>query len=114
MCECPEKMAGIKSLWIEECKAFSDEHLALLGSARNLQDLNISDSSVTGEGFANLARLPRLRFLRFSNTPVTDAALHHLDKIPQLQAAGWAGSKISPEAAIRLRVRYSKWEPIRY
>jgi hypothetical protein len=93
MCACPEKMAGILSLRIEDCKAFSDEHLALLRHARNLQELDVSNSGVTGKGFASLAVLPSLRFLRFSNSPVTDASLHHLDRIPQLQAAGWAGTQ---------------------
>jgi hypothetical protein len=114
MCACPGKMAGMLSLRIEDCKAFNDEHLALLRHARGLQDLQVNNSGVTGEGFASLAVLPSLRYLRFSNTPVTDASLHHLDRIPQLQAAGWDGSKISPEAAAKLRMRYSKWGPIKY
>ena len=114
MCTCPEKMAGVISLRIEDCKAFRDEHLALLRHARHLQELDVSNSGVTGEGFASLAVLPSLRYLHFSNTPVTDASLQHLDRIPQLQAAAWLGTQVTPEAGARLRARYSKWGPIKY
>lgn len=109
LCACPQKMAGIKSLSIVECKEFTDRHLAVLQHARNLEDLDISDTSVTGEGFASLSVLRQLRFLRFRNTPVTDEALDHLSDLPRLQGVSWPGSKVSPEAALRLKARYSKW-----
>lgn len=79
----------------------TDETLKLLANAKQLRELDISDSRVTDDGLAIVAELPALEVLRLKNCGITDAGFKsHLLTHPKLMRLELTGTQVTP-AVIR-------------
>jgi hypothetical protein len=75
----------------------TDETLKLLKGMTRLRELDLSDSSVTDNGLANLSGLP-LERLRLARTKVTDAGFtDHIAAIATLTMVDVSGTDVKPE-----------------
>ena len=63
--------------------AYDERHLELL-LIGTLQDLSLSNTSLTDKGIASVAKLKSLRTLDLSATQISDLAITHLSKLHQL------------------------------
>ena len=73
----------------------TDEAMAFLEGARQIECLNVSGTRVTDVGVARLKGLTQLRCLVLSDTNVTDAGLAHLKDLTQLRVLWLQGTKIT-------------------
>jgi hypothetical protein len=59
-----KQLPHLRTLYVEACPGITDKGAAVLASIRNLQSLNVKNTSISNEGLFRLATLPRLRCLR--------------------------------------------------
>jgi hypothetical protein len=75
----------------------TDKTLELLKGMTRLHELDLSDSSITDNGLANLSGLP-LERLRLARTKVTDAGFtDHIAGIDTLKMVDVSGTDVKPE-----------------
>jgi hypothetical protein len=83
----------------------TDLGLAALGEASELEMLSLELGLANGAGLESLARLSKLEKLFIQGTPIVDDSLQFVDQFPALKSLMIAGSKITPEAVRKLKVR---------
>jgi hypothetical protein len=59
-----KQLPHLRTLYVEASPGITDKGAAFLASMRNLQSLNVKNTSISNEGLFRLATLPRLRCLR--------------------------------------------------
>lgn len=86
----------IWSLDLSERNLVRDEALTHIGCFQNLTELYLIYTPLTGEGFANLKQLTKLRRLDlYGCTLVTDAGIRHLKHLGNLEYLDLTGTKIT-------------------
>ncbi len=81
----------------------TDEAMAFLNGARQIECLNVSGTRVTDVGVAHLKGLTQLRCLVLRDTNVTDAGLAHLKGLTRLRVLWLAGTKITDAGLAHLK-----------
>ena len=81
----------------------TDRGLLELDQMPNLRTLNLSQTSVTGERFADLAMLGRLEELHLYNTRLTEPGLAALSKLRNLRSLNLINVPVSAAWQKRLR-----------
>jgi hypothetical protein len=76
--------------------------LDLLVGLKNVQQVQLSGTSVTDDDLQKLRVLPRLTGVGLDNTAVTDAGIEHLAGIATLQIINRQGTAITDEAVSRV------------
>jgi Leucine-rich repeat (LRR) protein len=72
-----------------------DDDLKLVASFKNLTDLSLEGTSLTGAGLAHLSKLKKLEWLNLWQTEVDDKGMAHLAGLPSLQFLPIGGTKIT-------------------
>jgi hypothetical protein len=77
----------------------------LLGDAfftKVVRAIFYTDTNVTDEGLANIARLPQLQDAKIESTQVTDAGLAHLARLTELQRVSLDNTQVTDEGLAQL------------
>lgn len=85
--------------------SLTDSGLAQLGSFNRLRRLNLSGTAITDAGLRHLAGLGELRSLNLYNTAVTDAGLVHLRGLANLERLYLWGTEVSEAGAQAFRAQ---------
>jgi hypothetical protein len=81
----------------------NDGVLKVICAAADLEQLSVTNSSVTNAGIENIARLKHLRGLRIGSPQVSDAAIGHLSSIRSLDHLNLLGTSVTQDGIRRLR-----------
>jgi Leucine-rich repeat (LRR) protein len=84
-------------------KVIDDQRLQGLESLGQLEELNLSYTSVTGKKLEALERLPRLRVLSLTYCPVDDTAIDEIAKLRSLEWIDLYGTTVTEHGKERLR-----------
>jgi internalin A len=90
----------------------SDSEMVHVGKLRQLESLELDNSSVTDAGLIHLKGLTRLEWLALRGTKVTDAGLEHLKELggqPSI-SLGWDKARVSDAAIQELQKAMPKAE----
>jgi|688.fasta_scaffold75647_3 Leucine-rich repeat (LRR) protein len=76
---------GLRSLDVERCAAISDDGVRALGALSDLQELRVSNRSLTDRGIAVVSQLPDLRVVAAGGSTFSAAGLDSLRECKQLR-----------------------------
>jgi hypothetical protein len=90
--------------------SFNDEDLRKLLALRDelerfdspISNVDLSGTSITDQGFAELQQLRSLEYAFFLNTSITDASIDVLAKLPKLKVLGVNGTQVTPARLLKL------------
>jgi len=88
------QLKTIRRLDLSGC-IFDEEILGHLEGLSRLEELNLGETAITGEGLRFLSRMNRLRSLDIGNSLVSDAALHHLRCLTALEELDLSNTQIT-------------------
>jgi len=77
------------------CRKFGDAELKQLAILKRLRDLNLSDTSVTDAGFADLKPFPNLEMLLIGSPNVTGAGIKELRDLKGLRLLNLSSAKVT-------------------
>ena len=75
--------------------AIDDEALVFLAELQNMEELNLSGSTVTDAGLPSLIPLKKLTDLDLEGCSITDEGMRSLGQMPQLNRLNLSGSKVT-------------------
>jgi hypothetical protein len=91
-------LRGLTSLWLRG-DGFSDEALRRAGDAKSIQDLNLLETSITGETFAEFGSRGQVSSLHFESTSLREpeGILEQIDAFPNLTYLQIRGEPLTVE-----------------
>jgi len=95
--ELPQTRFVIRSIFLYQSPALSDDHLKTIGECQYLEQLVISATNISDQGVQSLSSLPNLQYLDLSHTRINGTCLKSLANLPSLVSLSLAGSPIRPE-----------------
>jgi hypothetical protein len=87
-------LSRIKSLNVDGTQ-FGNEHAATVGRLTHLQDLVLSNTSITDIALQKLSSLSRLTTIHLANTAITNAGMPSLAELRSLKIVDISGTKIT-------------------
>ena len=94
---------SLQKISFSNCRGIGDATLVVVGQLPKLEELYVSGTSVTDEGFAHLSGLTGLRTLEIHDRQVTDAALEALSGLESLKRLKVDQTQITADGVARLR-----------
>ncbi|MDB6070767.1 MAG: hypothetical protein JWL81_1938 [Verrucomicrobiales bacterium] len=89
--------------WVSGASAVTDKEVAaLIPIGGNITELDLSDTKITDEALATIAKFPRLVWLNLNNTAVTDAGVAHLKSLTNLSYLNLHSTNVSDTALTSL------------
>lgn len=101
-------LTALKNLSIGENKQLTDGALTAAAAIPNLEQLWVSNCTITGSGLKDLAKHSKLKEIILSGNPVTDAHVGALKDIAPLELVNLTGTKVTEEAALELKTARPK------
>lgn len=92
--------------------AISDQSVALLSSAQNLETIRLTETAITDVSLETLVMLKNLESINLSGTKVTDAGVKKLATLPKLKSLYLWETEISEETISELREQLPELEII--
>ena len=89
------RVPSVRYLYLGEGRYVDDAMLVPLKNLHKLEELDLSDQDITGEGLIHLSSLEKLRWLDLSGTPLSDAGLYHLREFKNLEYLDLGGTMIT-------------------
>jgi hypothetical protein len=97
------RLPNLRRFLLDGCRGVTDEGLAHIAQAKNLEGLGLADLAITGPGLHQLAGLKKLTTLCVSGSAITDAALASLAGMTQLEALQLDQTRITDAGLQHLR-----------
>lgn len=88
---------SLRQVSFDQCPHVDDAVLEIVKQNRDLEELDLTATAITDEGFAALAGLPKLQVLWIGKTQLTDASVPILVSLPALTTLDCAGTSISSQ-----------------
>jgi hypothetical protein len=82
--------------------SITDAGLAEIGAMHRLEQLRLASGRISDEGLAALAKLKNLRHLHLIDAPITDAGVAHLAGLKELSSLYLDGTKVTDEGMAKL------------
>lgn len=92
---------ALKHVYIMDCDSIDDSFLKAISASRELVDVTIENTSITGTGFASFAGHPDLD-IDMEGCPLTTAGIKALSSIPLMRTLSLRAGKESREALCKL------------
>jgi len=93
----------LRVLMVSHSQGVTDEGLMHLAQLRELEELDLSGSSITDAGLARLSRCTGIQQLILMRTRITDAGLCHLFPLEQLRKLNLLGTDVTSAGVKRLQ-----------
>ena len=90
-------LRSFKGFFVFEGNTFADSHLEAVSRCHSIENVFLTGTSVSEEGFRHLGKMSRLRSLMVGGTEIDSAALRHLVDLPQLESLDLSGWRLDSE-----------------
>lgn len=96
-----QSMPDVRILWISG-REIDDKGLAFLGALKQISNLEVHSTSVTGAGLEAFQKLTELRKLTVTRSKLTDSGLDGFPALPKLENIRFSADQLSSRAVLKL------------
>lgn len=90
-----QNFSALKRLNLSSCRRITAGGMQNLAGLRNLEELNLQDTTIADQGLAHLSKLVRLKSLNLEGIRVGDAGVAHLKTLTALRTLNLYGAQIT-------------------